>query len=228
MDETKINELISKLPQDIKDLVYDGAWEQRTRDVANKYSLSPDKIELLVDSVFFVIIGADKIEDLPKSMKVELALSDIVTEQVMEDLLKRVFENAIKFLQSKKNKPKSSTPSTIPEIRPETVPMVERTENKVGVPRYIPTENKPESNIGTSKINYNKTEAGETVQKVAEVPRFNMAKEEVVSSTTQNKQTNIIDEKLNSVTSGITEELVQKTTPIVKSYSVDPYREPLE
>jgi hypothetical protein len=92
MDDKKINEYFEKIPQEIKDFIYGSNWEQKTKEIAIKYSLNSDQTEYLLDCVFYTLIGLDNIKDLAESLKDDLALSDVISEQITDDLGKRIFE----------------------------------------------------------------------------------------------------------------------------------------
>lgn len=232
-----IEKYIENLPEKTQDFIGDTEWQNRVDEVAKKYNLNTEQIESLKDDVLLMIIGIGDPNKFQSVISQDLGVSDLVSEQILSDLEKRVFEYALKILEVKQ-KP------SVPEIRPENVPAVKtenktedriekKVENKIGIPRYIPTQKSGgsapqtsavESPNETSRINYAKTTPVEP-KKEPVVPRFNMAGEKPV---TEPKPVSIIDEKLNTVTSGITEEPAKQASPIVKSYSVDPYREPLE
>lgn len=94
--------------------------------------------------------------------------------------------------------------------------------------------------VGDSRINYTPTVApiptlevaspvpAEPIQRPTQVPRFNALADEVVPQTSPSPSS-IMDDKLNGVTTGLKENVadVKNDTPIVKQYTVDPYREPL-
>jgi len=144
------------LPQFVQDLVFAGAWEERTREVAKKYSLNATQLETLVDNVLFVLLGLESGENFINLISSELGISKLLSEQIIDELDIRVFEYSIKSVENKENKENivvepvvnkaplsekiplkenktsNNTPivqaSKIPEIRPNIVPMVEKDE----------------------------------------------------------------------------------------------------
>ncbi len=95
--------------------------------------------------------------------------------------------------------------------------------------------------FGASKITYKSTDGGETVQRPTNVPRFgsesnkNDPLEQLIKEVEKPApQKNIMDTKLNNVTSTTTQtpraqpKMTNEDVDAPKKYGVDPYREPLE
>lgn len=254
MDEQtqKIEAHIKNLPKDVQDFLAGNEWENRVNEISKKYGLDQKQTEALSNNTMLLLVGLSDPEKLTTNIEEDLGISGLLSEQIFEDLEKRVFDYAIKALE--KDTSKSQTPQTItskiPEIRPENLPAdvkVEqpaRIENKIEVPRYSPTEKpslgisyKPTSqnvNVGVNtsapKIVYSPVNQ-EPVQKPAFVPRLDMSSEQTTApSNVPTPINNIIDTKLNNVTPGVkdTPQEQRTETPLVKQYTVDPYREPME
>jgi len=99
----EIPEYVKKLPPEIQDLVFNGVWEQRTREVANKYSLSEPQTEDLLDLTVLTLIGLERPQNFIVTLVSNLNISRLLAEQIVLDLDKRVFEYAIKTIESKIN-----------------------------------------------------------------------------------------------------------------------------
>ncbi len=221
MDENSKNEYIKNLPKPVQDLVFDNEWEKRTKEIGKKYSLSEQQIDSLADNVLIVLIGLEKPENLLKNITSDLSVSQIIAEQVVEDLENRVFDYALKMIEEKT---KTGTSSKGLETKPQNLPMVEKGEGvRVNPP--------PQTSRDTFKSPI------EQAQKPYGVPRFGMnsipPKVEVINMT-QNKPAspqNMMDNKMNMITTNVPEDMQKKEVSSPKipptKYNVDPYREPL-
>ncbi len=152
MDEETLKtmpEFIQDLPPVVRDFIFDGGWQERTEEIAKKYSLNQSQTEILVDNVLFVLLGIDNGEDFIKLMPSELGISRLLSGQILEELETRVFEYSVKSIQNKlpkkdteeeagkivvsTQKPPLETRlgnpiTTPPEIRPNMLPMIEEGE----------------------------------------------------------------------------------------------------
>ena len=242
--QNDISEYIKKLPQKVQNFVFDGEWEKRTLEIAKKYSLSDVQSDALANIVVLVLIGIEKPDTFLQTVVGDLAISQLLAENIIDDLQTRVFEYAlsqmepskpvvtqVKPVEPQKNaqvpaqetqkvfSPQTPVQNKIPEVRPITVPMVEkqppvlnRTVNepvKAPVPRYVPPASQ------------------ERVQQPVPVPRF--TSEPIVNTppvVTNPTPQNSIQNKLNSVVKGPSEP-VSLSPKAPEKYSVDPYREPI-
>jgi hypothetical protein len=278
--QQNIPEYIKTLPQSIQDMVFDGVWEERTNEIAKKYSLNETQTNDLADSVLLILIGLDKPDTFLENIIKELNISRLLAEQIMEDLEARVFEYAISYIEGK-NKPKvESTPVQTPtpavikpplsrfetvkppvhteekalEIRPESLPVVEDP-NKIGVPRYVPTNTyKPASSVSnaqarnsatpintplTPKPNQATTPTPTNAPVITYRPKSTVP-EQVQQVTpvprftipTEEKVENKpvtpsspTENKINNVTTNTLEKSVADIMP--PKHNIDPYREPL-
>lgn len=138
------DKFIENLPKPLKDLVFDGAWEERTAEIAKKYSLNEVQTETLINTTLFILIGLEDSNKFIETIIIELGISRLLAEQIMEDLEVRVFEYAVRTIEKKAEKvassqenkkesfprqsassPRQSTTSTEVEIKPDNLPMVE-------------------------------------------------------------------------------------------------------
>jgi hypothetical protein len=220
MDEKIKKEYIKNLPKSIQDVVFESEWEKRTIEIGKKYSLSDVQIDNLADDVLLVLIGTEKAEELQNNIMNDLEISNIISEQITNELGVRVFEYAIKILEGK-SKPQATTQPKVPEIKPQNLPMVEKGESV----RVNPAPPTPRDTF----------KPVEQSQKPYGVPRFGMAsippKVEVINMNQNNQSNsqNMMDNKLNSVATNIPVEMQKKPDLAPKipttKYNVDPYRE---
>src|SRR3989344_4605176 len=226
MNENNPNlpEYVKTLPKVLQDLIFNWPWEERVGEIAKKYSLNYNQTESLINKVLFILIGLDKPETLQQTLAVELKISKLLTDQIINDLETRIFEYAIKEIESKKSKVESGENQNKPkilEVKPNNLPMVEK-----GETTFPPS---PRRRLGDqSAIGL------EPVQRPVSVPRYDMKSEQSVasskdepsprqsvSSPRQSATIAIIEDKLKNVTS----ETPEKTSPAPdspKKYVVDP------
>lgn len=146
-----VDTIISSLPIEVQDLLSQGIWEDRVRDASLKYGLSNEQTEVLIDDVLFVLIGVDKPEELPDRIKADLGVSSLLTEQIVDELERRVFDYAVKFIDEKTTsqfenqvapeKPTANTlsgtlSSTLSSTSPSTSPYPDNLPTEISVPKY--------------------------------------------------------------------------------------------
>jgi Ran GTPase-activating protein (RanGAP) involved in mRNA processing and transport len=215
---------IEALPAEIQKIISDDIWEQRVIDIAQKYSLNETQKEDLINLVLLIIVGLNPTDELKDNIASDLSVSEIVSEQIIEDLNKRVFEYLSKEIDSTTNKEEVNKLS--PEVRPEILPVKESDINtkvsKNNIPDYTPKQ----------KVVVDR----EPVQTPVSVPRFKavplsdneIGADFIPKLVPKPSAGGIMESKLNNVTAGITETKKEtSSSPVTKNYSVDPYREPL-
>jgi hypothetical protein len=120
----QIPEYLKTLPQKVQDFVLNGVWEERSLEIAKKYSLNAEQADMLADEVLYILIGLELPERLQDSLVAELSISKLLATQIENDLETRVFQYALNAIEANKE----SKPEKIPEIRPGNLPMVEEGE----------------------------------------------------------------------------------------------------
>ncbi|HEY0221105.1 MAG TPA: hypothetical protein VGC58_02685 [Candidatus Paceibacterota bacterium] len=278
--KTKLeNNIFSKISSN-KSLYVD--WQIRVEEISKKYNLNDPQKNNLNSFCKEVFSDVSKKTDLLNTLDQKIGISKILSDQIAEDLEKRVFNYAVKGtavknveevvdirkdtdIQIPKMEKMVYPKTTIPEIKPNNLPMVEKEEGlKIGVPKYTSSNGSPINTYkavpplttpktegyrpssqslqnNPAKINeaategrvtYAPTKMGEPVQRPASVPRFNISEEKKEVPPETSPASNIVSDKLNSITSTITPEKKEPEkpteSPLVKNYTVDPYREPLE
>lgn len=102
-------EYVKKLPKEIQDLIFDGVWEERVEEIGLKYSLDDNQLDNLIDKVLFILIGLEKPDSFLETMVGELSISRLLAEQIMNDLNARVFDYALKTIETNQEKPKEKS-----------------------------------------------------------------------------------------------------------------------
>lgn len=227
-------EYIRNLPKQVRDFVFDGVWEERTQEIAKKYSLSEKQTDDLINNVLYVLIGLLKPEDFLGTITVELSISGLLAEQIVEDLEVRVFEYALKTIQNQEKKGESiekEGSDDLPEVRPEITPLVEPQE-KVRV-RPVPVGF---TDASPKPIPKPQMPGPELVQRPISVPRYTAVPMEEERNSNQglaasSKETPKPNEVTSSQPASAPQPSASSPQPVpepVKKYAVDPYREPLE
>ncbi len=138
--------------------LFDETIKERVREIARKYSLTPDQIDKLENKVLSSLLGLETPEDFLGSLINDLNLSDVLAEQIMSDLDTRVFDYALKTIEKRgEEKPLVSKP--IPQQATPFVP-----EN---LPGAIEVQEKP---IETRKAPAPAPQAIQTPTPVTPVP----------------------------------------------------------
>lgn len=213
MDEQTLKTMplyIQELPPIVRDFIFEGSWQDRTEEIAKKYSLNESQTNILVDNVLFVLIGIDKGEDFIKLMPSELGISKLLSGQIVEELETRVFDYSIKSIQNKLPKKENETVpqpnqkpplktqiskplATPPEIRPDILPMIEDGESvKVLEPKKPDTPahtNQPHRKIPSS---FWEDDPNTTPKKVVDAKQNNLPNEPRIHF----KPKDIVEEKV--------------------------------
>ena len=88
-------EYVQKLPKDVQDFIFDGVWEERSAEIAQKYGLSEEQTETFINKVLFVLIGLEPAEGFLESLISELGISKLLGNQMLDEADNRVFKYAI-------------------------------------------------------------------------------------------------------------------------------------
>lgn len=217
---------LNELPKTTQDLLFGNVWEERTGEIAEKYSLNELQKDSLVNNVLFILISKAKKETLLETIINELGISRLLAEQIIEDLEMRVFEYTLKTIQNQDKKVESSEKpkeSDLPEIRPEITPVIEP-EEKVRV-RPIPVG----FSDNTSKpVQKPQTPGPELVQRPVSVPRYTAVPMEEEGNGSFTQKSTVQTETPKPITPAEPAKTPEPIPEPVKKYAVDPYREPLE
>lgn len=232
---------LNELPKTTQDLLFGNVWEERTGEIAEKYSLNELQKDSLVNNVLFILISKAKKETLLETIVKDLGISQMLAEQIMEDLEVRVFEYTFKTIQNQDKKgesPEKAEDDDLPEVRPEITPLVEPQE-KVRV-RPVPvgftdTAPKPIS-IPQPSASGPRQSAPELVQRPVSVPRYTGVPMEEEKDSSQGLAASSKEgagptketAPHQSASGPQTSTTPQPVPEPVKKYAVDPYREPLE
>jgi len=190
---------MERLTESEKNLINDKKWEEKTKEIALKYSLNETQTSILINKILSLFVNLETQDKFLESMILELAISRVLATQIMEDLGKRVFNLPVKGIYEKtkaplsqvlEKKPLESTPATETsdsiEIRPKIVPMVEKGE--VAHNNTIIEEKDLANLIPIKEI------APEPIQAPVPVPKFTAVPLEEESDDTKTSLTKTIEQ----------------------------------
>lgn len=153
MDEltnNEIEEYLQDLPSSILNLIQDKTWSKRVDEISAKYSLSEEQDIVLKNLVLFVFIGAEEETELRNSIKSELLISDLLTDQIINDLDERVFQYAFNKISEENN---------LIEKQPEEHQIQRKDENGLDNLRTMAGDIKSFKEPGESSYTENKVES---------------------------------------------------------------------
>lgn len=223
MNENNINEYIKNLPEAVQDIVFDYVWEERTVEIGKKYGLKDDQVDQLANIVVLVLIGIEKPETFLQTVMADLGISNLLAEQILTDLENRVFDYALKEIESS-NQQRPATAKVL-EVKPDNLPAIEIGEvahDTPPGPRVTPLEQKPLTSVQKPTYGVPKFGMGQVEPKVQVI---NMNQNKPVSPT-------VPESKPQGNVLNVPPEMQKKMgeTPKMPTtkYDSDPYREPIK
>lgn len=219
LNNPDIKEYLEKLPPVVQKSIGSSEWKRKILDIGNKYSLQEDQIENLEVEALLVAIGVESDQEMIENIKRELDISDILAEQLTEDVNQRIY----KWIYKQWSPEETKTEEGIAEqntIKPES--------NSIH-PLDIPPPNLPGEVIAEEENEF----VGKPTPIQDQVKDFFAPKvvEEPVAAAAPSSfirpiRTPIEESTPQKPQSFISQKLSQPTTP--QKYTADPYREPIE
>jgi hypothetical protein len=235
------------VPRDIKDLICTSSvWMVRGNEIALKYSLNNLQTNTLINTIFFILVGVEPGTKLGDILRSKLDVSSLLGEQIYDDVEARIFKYNIESLQKKNNgfEKKNILQNTL-DIPPANLPgeIIENNEqqNIESVPpaHTQPTPSREISFAGAPQTPFNSTQDVQTNPSTLYAPENKAAfsfktpsSEPLIEPATQAQTPS--PQTPTQKPSFISNKLSQSTKPqippfeVQKTYSVDPYREPIE
>ncbi len=218
-----INQYLEELPEENRRILTSSKWQQTAGQIALKYSLSNTQRESMIRQIWITLIGGGEIEELKNELKDDLVISSVLANQLYEEINERIIKPILVKIE---------------EILEPKEENVSENENFVYNSLDVPPDNLPTDEIFTEKENQivEKEDMPTTETKpqeiLKEVGKKDGELDAVYTNNTQQttkpetKQENPkpfdFNQKLNNITTTSKEPFIQKT------YTSDPYREPLE
>ncbi len=214
LKETKANKeigdlvsFIKQIPQSVQKRITSSEWLKRVKEIGLKYSLTEEQILSLIFETLFILSTVESEEDLAENIEGELVVSNILAEQLAEEIKERVITWVNKL---NSNDSTSETANSL-DIPPANLPG-EVIEEEFGVVKSVPLQDQVKDFFAPAQA-----------QSTESVVAFQMKPEPVIVSTPPPPMS-FIANKLTQPTRP------ESTTPveIPKIYTADPYREPIE
>lgn len=101
------NNLKTIKPSDIK---------EKVEEISKKYTLSEAQNDILIELALYTINNIDSRSVIKDTIKQRLNISDLLAEQIMLDLDKRVFSYAVKFIESNEKTEEKTLSSEVSDI----------------------------------------------------------------------------------------------------------------
>ncbi|MEY4602233.1 MAG: hypothetical protein RL292_174 [Candidatus Parcubacteria bacterium] len=91
---------LQNLPPTIQKCIGSAEWKVKIVEIGKKYSLQPAQISNLEMETLLVAIGVESDQEMVENIKSELDISDILAEQLAEDVNQRIYKWIYKQLSS--------------------------------------------------------------------------------------------------------------------------------
>lgn len=225
----EIKESLGTLPSHIREVVTQTQWEPKIEELALKYSLTEGQKKALFTEVLLVLVAINPEEDLMENIENEVGVSGILAEQLTEEVGERIFTWIHKLYTEKekniKEQPlKESTLNTL-DIPPPNLPgevVEESAEEKV--PVVVSTT--PTATLLRDEV---KDFFAQPTQQENLTPQETPVPQQP-TFTPPIEQPFVPQSPRSFITQKLTQPSTLSTPPvdIPKTYSVDPYREPLD
>jgi hypothetical protein len=206
MDEYNklIEECTNNLPDDSRVVLKSTDWKKILLEIANKYSLKNEQYLKLEELVLFVLLAIEDENDLKQNIENEVLVSSILAEELKNEISDRIFSLIIKRFEDLQEKDKEMEDGDENEaddsemIESVYIPIPENTNQKYDNLDIPPINLPTEENIPDDFVNNKLNQV--VISKKEDIPEIKPA----------------VDQKPIS------------QNPIIKSYTADPYREPVE
>lgn len=221
----EITNALQVMPSHIREVISRTPWQKKLEEISIKYSLTPEQSQTLLVEVILVLVAIVPEEELVENIKNELGVSDVLANQLTTEINERVFMWLGKLFIEKEQQHNTSQTQFIKATQ----------NNALDIPPpNLPGEVLEEDTLTQqpSRLNPHQTEH-ETPSPYTPKPApekdsfsFKITSEQPtnpVNQQTSNQKPSFISHKLSQPTSSTS---LNQDTP--KTYTIDPYREPIE
>lgn len=115
-----INKYLESLPEKIRNFVSSDIVEQRVNDISKKYSLTEEQKEYLYNIVLLCLCLLINPDNINKLIISDLGVSEIIADQIEDELESRIFDLALKQIEERNEANK------LPEIKPQNLPVEQK------------------------------------------------------------------------------------------------------
>lgn len=236
---------LKQSPQLIQKSVLSSGWSDKVNEVGLKYSLTPNQIQILISEVLLVIMELENREHLVENLEHTLNISTILAEQLTEEISTRILKltekNTKQLAEPETPTPHASyTPGEPPANLPGEIIENENNEqqNTEPTPPTQPTPSREMSFAGTPQTPFASAQSVQTNPSTLYTPEnkpvFSFkasSSEPLIKPATQTPPPpQTPTQKPSFISSKLSQPTRPQTPPFEapKTYTVDPYREPIE
>ncbi len=221
-EEQIIKDAYKTLSDDVKSIIGSSEWLKRVQEIGQKYSLTVEQIDSLGYEILFTFLNLQSPDLLNETIEEELDISSILAEQIVEEIEERIFAWAMKKIEQKQTPEiKENTldipPPNLPgEIIEEFI--------KEKVPVVVSTT--PTATLLRDEV---KDFFAQPTQQENLTPQETPVPQQS-TFTPPMEQPFVPQSPRSFITQKLTQPSTLSTPPVdtPKTYSVDPYREPIE
>ncbi len=205
-----INKYLEEIPQEARRVLMSSRWQQSAGQIATKYSLTEQQKESMIQEIWIALIGGGEIEELANELKDNLVISSILANQLYEEINQRIFEPIVSKLEQTLEPKK--------EVKKE----VNLIHNSLDIPpENLPTEENLKAETPAVEKTSEDRAVADTVKTIEIVPEKPTENTATYKNEKESPKPFDFNSKLSQITTSSKED-------IVKEYSKDPYREPIE
>jgi hypothetical protein len=221
LKELKIS--LETLPSHIRDVVVHTSWEAKIKELALKYSLTEEQESLLFTEVLLVLTAVSSEEELAENIENELGVSGILAEQLAEEIGQRIFSWIQRLYTEKEKSLTTEAEKENLDIPPINLPgeVIEESPSS-----WLPSSKEKSPSILQDQVNsfFAPTPATEPAIEVKPEPIS-------IPQTPITPPVQTPPQPQSFIANKLTQPIkIEPKAPIEipKTYSVDPYREPIE
>ncbi len=98
--EEEVQKRLQELPKKIVDTIEKTEWKNSVDNLGKKFKLDDEKISLLQNEVYYVLMGFEPRKDLKENITREVGVDSNIADWIIEDVNKNIFESIKGELES--------------------------------------------------------------------------------------------------------------------------------
>ncbi|OHA92310.1 MAG: hypothetical protein A3J09_02430 [Candidatus Zambryskibacteria bacterium RIFCSPLOWO2_02_FULL_51_21] len=127
-----IQEQFQKLPLALQKALGEIPWKSLVNEIARLHNLKPEQVESIETETMFILYGFESPDDYVSNMVRETGIAEDLAYVIANEVNEKIFKPvSVKVEEAGKQQP---TSTSIPELKPENLPMVEKGEMVHEVP----------------------------------------------------------------------------------------------
>ncbi len=150
-----VEEQLKTLPPNLRQAIGVVPWKALVQDIGKANALDVEQIASLEQETMFIIYGFENPNDYVSNVTKNIGISEDIAYAIAESIVNKIFDP---ILKKSEEYAKATTPTSVPEIPPANLPMVEEGEVAHDAPQIEPKalsqETKPELKVNASLPDY--------------------------------------------------------------------------